>query len=67
MDKKGAVEYLRGMGHDAELTGGVIVVWAPKPLNFRKKAKIRDLLQSVSYKGSWGWRVKQNDDTERSV
>lgn len=57
MEKEQAAEYLKGLGINAEVVDGVVVIWVKKPIWKGKKEQIRNYLRSVGYKGSWGWRV----------
>ena len=59
MNKDETVRYMRSIGYDAENVNGTVVVWVSEPLRDGMKAKIRNRLMSVCYKGRWGWRLKK--------
>lgn len=59
MTKEEVAEHLRGLGYDAQVVEGVIVVYVDKMMTKRAKNALRKSLQSVNYCGSWGWKVRE--------
>lgn len=57
--KEATARHLRGLNHDAEVVNGVIVVWVDKPMYKGQKERLRNELRAVGYRGSWGWRQRQ--------
>lgn len=61
VSKAEAAQYLAGLGNDARVIDGVVVVLTDAPMPHRKKEQIRNALRAIRYAGSWGWRMKGND------
>ncbi len=61
MSKQEVTDRLRGLGFDAELVEGVVIIWTDKPLHKGQKTRIRNELRSMGYRGSWGWKVKKEE------
>lgn len=58
MTKDETVKYLRGIKIPAELIKGVVVIYTDQPMSPGEKERIRNILRSISYRGSWGWRQR---------
>ena len=63
MTKQGAADHLKGVGYDAEVVEGVVIVWTPVPFRRGQKDRIRNELRAINYRGSWGWRVRKEEMT----
>lgn len=61
MSKAEAAAYLAGLGNDARVIDGVVVILTDSPMPRRKKEQIRNALRAIRYVWSWGWRMKGND------
>ena len=60
IDKYEAAAKMRGHGYNCEVVDKVLVFWADKPMKDRAwKNRVRRILASYGYRGSWGWRVKR--------
>lgn len=55
--KQEAADYLKGIGYNAEVVKGVLVIWVPEPMRPGKKNRLRNTLRAIGYRGSWGWRM----------
>lgn len=58
MTKDEVVAYLTGIGYSATNEKGVVVIAVDKPMTLHDKNKLRKIMESISYKSSWGWRLK---------
>ena len=56
-DKQEAADYLKGIGYNAEIVKGVLVIWVAEPMRPGKKNRLRNMLRAIGYRGSWGWRM----------
>jgi hypothetical protein len=61
VSKTEVAEYLAGLGNDARVIDGVVVILTDAPMPHRKKEQIRNALRAIRYAGSWGWRMRSND------
>ena len=59
MDKQEVTKYLVGIGYDAEVIGKAVVILVDKPMRRGEKDRIRNILRSVSYRGTWSWRIRR--------
>lgn len=50
-------EYLTKLGYKAEVRDGIVSVLVNDPMPLVEKNKIRNILQSIKYAGSWGWKL----------
>lgn len=55
--KQAAADYLKGIGYNAEVVKGVLVIWVTEPMKPGKKNRLRNTLRAIGYRGSWGWRM----------
>lgn len=60
VSKTEVAAYLTGLGNDARVIDGVVVILTDAPMPHRKKEQIRNTLRAIRYAGSWGWRLKSN-------
>ena len=58
MTKDEVAAYLTGIGYSATNEKGVVVIAADEPMTLSEKNKLRKILQSISYRSSWGWILK---------
>lgn len=65
MSKDETAKYLKGIGYDATVEEGVVVIWVEKPMTLQDKNVLRRILQSVGYRSSWSWRIKQKEGRTR--
>lgn len=61
MDKQEVARYLVGIGYDAKVIGKSVVILVDRPLRRGEKDHLRNVLRSVSYRGTWGWRQRQRE------
>ena len=52
-------EYLTKLGYKAEVRDGIVSVLVNDPMPLVEKNKIRNILQSINYVGSWGWKLEK--------
>ncbi len=58
MTKDEVAAYLTGIGYSATNESGVVVITVDEPMTLSEKNKLRKIMESISYKSSWGWRLK---------
>lgn len=61
VSKVEAAAYLAGLGNDARVIDGVVTILTDAPMPHRKKEQIRNALRAIRYAGSWGWRMRSNE------
>lgn len=58
MTKDEVAAYLTGIGYSATNEKDVVVIAVDKPMTLSEKNKLRKIMESISYKSSWRWRLK---------
>jgi hypothetical protein len=61
MSKTEEAAYLAGLGNDARVIDGVVTILVDAPMPHKKKEQIRNALRAIRYAGSWGWRMRSNE------